>query len=185
MGIFCRLRPANCKQIWSIHVATTPTTLFSIGHSNVAVERLIGLLDQHAIQTVCDVRSAPYSRYNPQFNRETLAESLRASGITYRFMGDTLGGKPADGALRREDGALPDYLRMAASPGFQRSLAQLIGLGQREPTAFMCGEADYRGCHRHRLIAPALIERGVIVWHILPDGSCERGEIEPQQMRMF
>jgi uncharacterized protein (DUF488 family) len=166
-------------------MATTPTTLFSIGHSNVALERLLALLEQHAIQTVCDVRSAPYSRYNPQFNRETLAASLRASDITYRFMGDTLGGKPADGALRTEDGVLPDYARIAASPSFQRGLAQLIDLGMRAPTVFMCGEADYHGCHRHRLITPALIERGVVVWHILPDGSRERGAIEPQQMRMF
>ncbi len=166
-------------------MATTPTALYSIGHSNVAAERLIALLEQHSIRTLCDVRSAPYSRYNPQFNREALAETLRAAGIAYRFMGDTLGGKPTDSALRTEDGALPDYARIAASPDFQRGLNQLIDLGRRAPTAFMCGEADYHGCHRHRLIAPALIERGVLVWHIMPDGSRERGAIEPQQMRMF
>ena len=162
-----------------------PTTLYSIGHSNVAVERLIGLLEQHGVTTLCDVRSAPYSRYNPQFNRETLSDGLRAAGIAYRFMGDTLGGKPADGALRTEDGALPDYAKIAASSGFIRGLDQLIALGAHGPTAFMCSEADYHSCHRHKLIAPALIERGVIVWHIMPDGGLERGEIEPQQMRMF
>jgi uncharacterized protein (DUF488 family) len=166
-------------------MATSPIALYSIGHSNVAAERLIALLERYGIQTLCDVRSAPYSRYNPQFNREALAESLRAAGIAYRFMGETLGGKPSDTALRTEDGALPDYARIAASPGFQRGIDQLIALGARGPTAFMCGEADYRGCHRHRLIAPALIERGLVVWHILPDGGRERGEIEPQQMRMF
>ena len=166
-------------------MATSPITLYSIGHSNVAAERLIALLERDEIRTLCDVRSAPYSRYNPQFNREALAASLRAVGITYRFMGDTLGGKPADGALRTADGALPDYARIAAWPAFQRGIDQLITLGAAGPTAFMCGEADYRGCHRHRLIAPALIERSVIVWHILPDGGRERGEIEPQQMRMF
>jgi uncharacterized protein (DUF488 family) len=166
-------------------MAITPTALYSIGHSNVAAERLIALLEQHSIRTLCDVRSAPYSRYNPQFNRETLAATFHAAGIAYHFMGDTLGGKPADGALRTEDGARPDYMRIAASPDFQRGLNQLIDLGRRTPTAFMCSEADYHGCHRHRLIAPALIERGVLVWHILPDGSRERGEIEPQQMRMF
>src|SRR3954447_21486449 len=141
-------------------MATIPTTLYSIGHSNVAAERLIALLEQHNIRTLCDVRSAPYSRYNPQFNRENLAETLRMTSIAYRFMGDTLGGKPADGALRTEDGALADYAKIAASPDFQRAISQLIDLGQRAPTAFMCGEADYHGCHRHRLIAPALIERG-------------------------
>jgi uncharacterized protein (DUF488 family) len=191
-----RLQIADCRlnQIiynlqyswfWSIAMATTPTTLYSIGHSNVAVDRLIALIERHSIATLCDVRSAPYSRYNPQFNRETLAESLRAAGIAYRFMGDTLGGKPADSALRTEDGALPDYAKIAASPGFQRGLDQLIALGARAPTAFMCSEADYHSCHRHKLIAPALIERGVTVLHILPDGGLERGEIAPQQMRMF
>ena len=166
-------------------MATIPATLYSIGHSNVAAERLIALLDQYRIQTLCDVRSAPYSRYNPQFNREALAATLQAAGITYWFMGDTLGGKPTDSALRTEDGALPDYQKIAASAEFQRAIGQLSDLGRRAPTAFMCGEADYHGCHRHRLIAPALITSGVDVWHILPDGSRERGEIAPQQMRMF
>jgi uncharacterized protein (DUF488 family) len=166
-------------------MATTPTTLYSIGHSNVAAEYLIALLEQHSIRTLCDVRSAPYSRYNPQFNREALAETVHTAGIIYRFMGDTLGGKPADEALRTADGARPNYAQIAAAPAFQRALNQLIDLSRRTPTAFMCGEADYHGCHRHRQIAPALIERGVLVWHIMPNGGRERGEIEPQQMRMF
>ena len=166
-------------------MATDPPALYSIGHSNVAAERLIALLEQHGIRTLCDVRSAPYSRYNPQFNRETLAATLQAAGISYRFMGNALGGMPADAALRSADGSRPDYAKIARSPDFQRALSQLIDLGQRSPAAFMCGEADYHGCHRHRLIAPALIERGVLVWHIMPDGGREHGTIEPQQMRMF
>ena len=162
-----------------------PVQLYSIGHSNAPVERLIALLGQHGITTLCDVRSMPYSRYNPQFNRENLADALRAALIAYRFMGDTLGGKPVDGTLRTEDGALPDYDKIAAAPAFLRGLDQLIALGASGPTAFMCSEADYRICHRHRLIAPALIGRGVAVWHIMHDGGLERGEIEAQQMRMF
>jgi uncharacterized protein (DUF488 family) len=166
-------------------MAADPVQLYSIGHSNVQTERLIALLRQHSITTLCDVRSAPYSRYNPQFNRENLAEALRLAGITYRFMGDTLGGKPDDNALRTEDGALPDYDKIAVSPAFQRGLDQLIACGEHSPTAFMCSEADYRSCHRHKLIAPALIARAVEIWHIMHDGGLEHGEIEPQQMRMF
>jgi len=158
---------------------------YSIGHSNVPIERLIALLSQHAIAALCDVRSMPYSRYNPQFNRETLADNMHLAGIAYRFTDDSLGGKPAVDTLRTEDGALPDDAKIAASPIFNRGIEQLIVLGARQPTAFMCSEADYRSCHRHKLIAPALIERGVIVLHILPDGGIERGAIEPQQMRMF
>jgi uncharacterized protein (DUF488 family) len=159
-------------------MATANIALYSIGHSNVPIERLIELLERHGIATLCDVRSAPYSRYNPQFNREELAASLRGAGIAYRFMGDALGGKPASGAPA-------DYARIAASPPFLRGIEQLIALGRRGPTAFMCGEADYRSCHRHKLVSPALIERGVVVWHILHDGGLERGAIEPRQLRMF
>ena len=162
-----------------------PVQLFSIGHSNVENRALIDLLRQHAIATVCDVRSAPYSRYNPQFNREALAAALHDAGIAYRFMGDVLGGKPIASALRTADGALPDYDKIWVEPSFVRGLEQLITLGMAAPTAFMCAEADYHSCHRHRLIAPALIERGVTLWHIMHDGRLERGTLEARQMRMF
>jgi Protein of unknown function, DUF488 len=181
--VACDLKPEASSEI--ISMTSDPVQLYSIGHSNVTVERLIALLGQHAVTMLCDVRSTPYSRYNPQFNRESLVDALRTTMIAYRFMGDTLGGKPADGALRTEDGALPDYDKIAASPAFLRGLDQLIALGTSGPTAFMCSEADYHTCHRHRLISPALIGRGVVVWHIMPDGGLERGEIEAQQMRMF
>ena len=150
-----------------LHTGATPT-LYSIGHSNVATERLLALLRQHGIATVCDVRSKPYSRYNPQFNREAVAESLVRAGLAYHYFGDTLGG-----------------LADQPAPAFERGIAQLIALGAQAATAFMCAEASYHGCHRQRLITPALIERGVEVWHIMADGSLERGAIAPQQMRMF
>ncbi|NOK61101.1 MAG: DUF488 domain-containing protein [Chloroflexi bacterium AL-W] len=159
--------------------------LFSIGHSNVPVARLIVLLQQHHIGVVCDVRSAPYSRYNPQFNRENLATSLQDQDIIYRFMGESLGGKPQDPMLFSEDGHTPDYIKIAASPTFARSIERLIGLGTQTRTAFMCGEADYRRCPRHVLVTPALIERGITVWHILPDGDLVRGVAVPLQERMF
>src|SRR5512145_3374295 len=159
--------------------------LYTIGHSNVPVERLIDLLATHTITTLCDVRSSPYSRYSSQFNREDLAEQLRSAGITYYYMGDMLGGKPQDSTLRTADGALPDYDKLAASPEFVRGLDRLIALGAQAQVACMCSEANYHTCHRNLLITPALIGRGIAVWHILPDGRLDRGAIEPQQMRMF
>lgn len=58
-----------------------PDTLFTIGHSNHPIEKLVALLRRHRVTAVCDVRSTPYSRYNPQFDRESLKCSLEASGI--------------------------------------------------------------------------------------------------------
>ena len=46
--------------------------LYTIGHSNHSIDRFIQLLDENGIMILVDVRSAPYSRYNPQFNKEDL-----------------------------------------------------------------------------------------------------------------
>ena len=61
-------------------------TVYTIGHSNGTAERLLGLLIQHGVGSVADVRSQPYSRFNPQFNREDLACVLKASGLEYLFL---------------------------------------------------------------------------------------------------
>jgi uncharacterized protein (DUF488 family) len=166
-------------------MSTETIRLYSIGHSNVKTERLIELLEQHGITAVCDVRSAPYSRYNPQFNRENLAESLRQAGLSYHYLGKQLGGMPDDPALRTEDGALPDDTKIMASARFQQGLDRLIALGRQQRTAFMCSEADYRGCHRHRLITPALLNRDIEVVHVMHDGSLQQAQVEPIQIRMF
>ena len=52
--------------------------IYTIGHSNHPIDRLVALLQQHHIEALADVRSNPYSRFNPQFNREKLQASLAA-----------------------------------------------------------------------------------------------------------
>jgi uncharacterized protein (DUF488 family) len=160
-------------------------TLYSIGHSNGTAEHLIALLQQHAIVNLCDVRSVPYSRYNPQFNREALMPVLRSHAIRYWYLGKQLGGKPQyDPALLADAEALA-LVQARERVAFERGIAQLIALGRSAPTAFMCSEADYRHCHRHHLISPALLAQQVQVWHVLADGRLERGEAMLHQTSMF
>ena len=71
-------------------------TVFTIGHSTHPQERFIALLRQHGINALCDVRPKPYSRMNPQFNREELEVALQAHGIAYRFLGKELGARSDD-----------------------------------------------------------------------------------------
>ena len=130
-------------------------TVFTVGHSNHEAAAFVDLLDQHDIRLVVDVRSTPYSRYVPQANRENLAQTLEAAGIAYRWMGDSLGGKP--------EGAIGDYDELRASPGFQLGVDRLLDLATQDRTAIMCSEGDHRQCHRHKLITPALLERGARV----------------------
>jgi uncharacterized protein (DUF488 family) len=138
---------------------------------------LIALLRLQDIQLVVDVRSSPYSRYVPQANREALARGLEANGINYQWMGARLGGKP--------EGAVADYDKMRASPSFQEGIASVLALGVRQRTAIMCSEGDHRRCHRHTLIAPALLKLDARVLHIQPDGSLVDEGSEPRQLALF
>ncbi len=153
------------------------TTIHTIGHSNHEFADLLALLRQHSIQMVVDVRSSPYSRYVPQANRETLSRALESAGIFYRWMGDRLGGKP--------EGVVPDYDKLRTSPAFQQGIADLLKLAVNLSTALMCSEGDHRQCHRHKLITPALLDQGVHVLHIQPDGSLIDEDKEPRQLTLF
>ena len=77
--------------------------IFTVGHSTHAAEAFVALLRTHGVTAVADLRSAPYSRFNPQFNRETLARALEAQRIRYVFLGRELGARPDDPACY-EDG---------------------------------------------------------------------------------
>jgi uncharacterized protein (DUF488 family) len=145
-------------------------TLWSIGHSNLDTARFLDLLRAHDIAVLADVRTTPYSRHWPQFNREELARSVEAAGIRYIFMGRELGGKPESTALRGLTG-LPDYDAIAATALYQGGLARLMELGREQRTAFMCSEGDPTKCHRERLVARSLRAAGWTVHHILSDGS--------------
>jgi uncharacterized protein (DUF488 family) len=144
--------------------------LFTIGHSNIPMDLFLDRLRQHGVQVLVDVRTAPYSRFCPQFNEPRLRRIVEAAGLRYHFAGEALGGKPEDQALRGEDGT-PDYDKIAATEQYQDGLRQLEALAVEYRVAIMCSEADPAHCHREKLIARSLRARGVEVAHILPDGS--------------
>jgi uncharacterized protein (DUF488 family) len=123
------------------------------------------------------VRSIPYSRHAPQANRQTLAQALASVDIEYQWMGDLLGGKPG--------GEIPDYDELRTRPSFQQGIADLVSLAREHPTAVMCSEGNHRRCHRHKLIAPLLLEQGFTLLHIQPDGSLVDEKGEPRQLALL
>ncbi len=159
--------------------------IYTIGHSDHTIPAFVELLRKFDIALLVDVRSQPYSRWTPQFNREDLAHDLQAAGIAYRSMGDSLGGRPTDPTLYDPGEERPDYERMAQTETYQRGIAQLLDLAREQPVVVMCSEGDYHHCHRHKLIAQTLLERGIEVQHIQPDGTTAAGEIIPQQLSLF
>ncbi|HXX48459.1 MAG TPA: DUF488 domain-containing protein [Myxococcota bacterium] len=147
--------------------------LASVGHSNRSASELIALLREADIRCVADVRRFPVSRRFPQHTRRRLEAELAAAGVAYVFLGDALGGRrePAPASDPARNGAwrepsLRAFADALDSPETTAGLAELVALGSRAPTAFLCAERDWRQCHR-QIIADALVAQGQRVVHLL------------------
>lgn len=143
-------------------------TLYSIGHSNLSFEAFLARLRQAGIEAVADVRSSPWSRFNPQFNRETLKASLKAAGIAYSHL-EELGGRPAQRRFYCE--GVADYRKMRTAPAFEAGLQRLDDGARRYRIAIMCSEQNPLECHRCLLVGRALHDAGRPIVHLLHDGS--------------
>jgi len=147
-------------------------TIFTIGHSTHQQECFIELLKRHGITALCDVRSKPYSRMNPQFNRKELEKALIARGIAYRFLGRELGARSDDPTCY--EGGKVKYQKLAETELFKRGLKRVRrGLKENFRIALMCAEKEPLECHRTILVARHLAALGIDIQHIHADGHLE------------
>lgn len=161
----------------SEHTATlvpvqSPSVIWTIGHSNHTLDRFVGLLKDEGIEFVVDVRSYPYSRVAPQFNREELYAALVRAGLRYLFLGDELGGRPSRDEDYDEQGRAL-YGRMAQTPQFQAAVERLLSGCRDHRIALLCSEGQPHECHRRLLVGKVLTEREVQLRHILPTGAVQ------------
>ncbi len=145
-------------------------TVWTVGHSNHEFEYFAGLLTGEQIKLVVDVRSSPYSRFAPQFNRNALEEQLPRLEVDYLYLGDELGGRPSRDDHYDDDGhAL--YEPMSLEPAFRKAVERVKEDVANHRIALMCSEADHADCHRRLLVGRVLTREGLRMRHILPDGS--------------
>lgn len=149
--------------------------IFTIGHSNHGLERFLGLLQHYEIETLADIRSKPFSRFSPHFNRNSLQKAVEGLGIHYLYLGDILGGMP-DGPSMRDVCGRVSFGLIAASEPFRTALETVVREAVIGRTVIMCAEDDPRRCHRCHLVTPHLVDRGLAVLHIRGDGRLERQE---------
>jgi uncharacterized protein (DUF488 family) len=172
-----------------------PTQIYTIGHGNASASDFVDLLNRSGIQVIVDVRSAPYSQYAPQYNRETLAKILADAGIEYVFAGEYLGGRPQDPTCYKH-GKVPtgkvdylklvDYAEVARRPWYIKGIDRLVQIASERPTAVMCSEENPHNCHRYHLISPTLEARGLTVTHLRQkEEAQERDTSQPQQLSLF
>lgn len=149
-----------------------PASLYTLGHSRHSVETFIALLKQHRIERVVDVRGQPYSRYNPQFNRERLAGRLNAEQIDYTWSGEHLSGRPRERCFYASSGEVL-WDKLAAKPELQAELDALAAKAHLHRLVLVCAEEDPMRCHRRFLLTPLLSRHGVEVLHLRGDGRVE------------
>jgi uncharacterized protein (DUF488 family) len=146
--------------------------IYTVGHSNHPIERFLALLQGHGVEVLADVRSMPYSRFNPQFKRDALAGALARNDIEYLFLGQELGARSKDRACYDDAGRV-SYRKLAETEFFRRGIERLLTTSRSRTTAIMCAEKDPLDCHRTILVARALEARGESILHILASSEIE------------
>ena len=152
------------------------TELFTIGHSNHTIDRLVALLKQHEIESLVDVRRFPSSRRLPHFNRPNLAEVLKEHGIDYHWL-ESLGGHRNKGLADSpnfgiRDQSFRNYADHMLSDDFREGADWLLGIAENRRVAIMCAEKSLHDCHR-KLTSDFLVAGGAVVKHVLADGPLE------------
>ena len=165
----------------SVPAPDSEGVVFTIGHSTRSTGEFLDLLKAHGIRRVGDVRTIPRSRRNPQFNSDSLPETLAAAGIAYTHLAG-LGGlrHPKSDSVNqgwRNDSfrGFADYMQ---TPEFEQGMSALVELARNHAVAIMCAEAVPWRCHRS-LIGDALLVRGVSVKDIMSETDTRRHALTP------
>lgn len=150
------------------------SSIFTIGHSTLALADFIAILKNYDIRLLVDIRTVPRSRTNPQYNQDSLPDALVAERLKYTHLAGL-------GGLRSRNKAFPvgespnsgwenssfrNYADYALTPSFSQSLDELIAIAT-VPTAIMCAEAVWWRCHR-RIVADYLLVRGITALDLIP-----------------
>jgi len=143
------------------------STLYSIGHGNKTIEKFIHELKQFNIEYLVDVRTTPFSKWNPHFNQNDLQFMLKEHNIGYIFLGDKIGGLPSDKSCYSEDGKV-DYKLVREKTFFKEGLDRLIKANSKGiKIATMCSETNPEECHRSKLIGKELLLENIDMKHII------------------
>jgi len=144
--------------------------IYTIGYGNRSIGGFVKLLQNYEIKFLVDIRSQPYSRFNPDFSKDSLEKCLKQHLIQYIYMGDTLGGRPKDSSCYIDNKV--DYAKLREKSFYQKGISYLHTAWEKQLCiALMCSEAKPQECHRSKLIGNTLVEQQIDVTHIDETGA--------------
>lgn len=152
------------------------STIYSIGHGNKGLDVFIKELESFNIKYLIDIRSKPYSKWNPQFSQVALKREVERNDIKYVFLGDKLGGLPDDRSCYDSEGKVVyDFIKN--KDFFQEGLNRLITANNKAiKIAIMCSESKPEECHRSKLIGEELLKIDISINHIIAENKIKSQE---------
>jgi uncharacterized protein (DUF488 family) len=181
MLLFLFLSPIKVQHrqaYWYYMIMTN--ALYTIGYASFSMDEFIHILRKYDITALADIRSAPYSKFRPEFKKDHLQKALPANGISYIFLGNLLGARVEDSACYA-DGKL-NYHLLKESQNYRTGITRILNGIKNEPITLMCAEKDPLNCHRTFLVCRAVRSFPVNIKHILADGSCEEHSITERRL---
>lgn len=160
------------------------SSIYTIGHSTRTIEVFVDILRASGVTQLVDIRSHPRSRTNPQYNFDTLPQTLAQYQIGHVYLKDLGGRRPrqpsVDPTMNNfwQNHSFHNYADYATTAPFQTGLGKLLELGAQKPSAVMCSEAVWWRCHR-RIVADYLLHKGCAVYHLMGEGRVEPAKMTP------
>lgn len=156
-------------------ITNSTIPIYTIGYGNRKIEEFLELLKKYKIRYLIDIRSSPYSKYNPDFSKNRLESHLSEYNVHYVYMGDTLGGRPNVPSCYTNGKV--DYQKVRQKGFYIQGITRLRKAWEKKINVIiLCSEAKPQECHRSKLIGETLIEYGIDIAHI-----DEKGEIKTHE----
>lgn len=158
--------------------------VYTVGHSTRTIEEFVDILRGAGVTQLIDIRSHPRSRTNPQYNLDTLPETLAQYQIGHVYLKELGGRRPrqrlVDPATNSfwQNQSFHNYADYAMTEAFQTGLGELLALSAEKPSAIMCSEAVWWRCHR-RIVADYLLNAGIAVYHLMGADRTAPAKITP------
>lgn len=160
--------------------------IYTIGHSTHPQAYFLELLNEYSINCLVDVRSIAASSYNPQYNKESLSDFLKANGITYLHFAEEFGARQSDPKVLDHEGRV-DFIKVQKSVHFKRGVERLWqGIEKQFTITLMCSESNPMDCHRFSMISTALEKYGFQIRHILKDKTVKTtADLEHELLKKY
>ena len=160
--------------------------IYTLGHSNYPFDKFIEILKKYDINCVVDIRSTPYSKYNTQYNKEFLHETLKNLGYTYIYMADEFGAKRKTKVSYNDEG-YADFDKVILEDEFKRGIERLkVGCSKNYKIVLLGAMQEPIRCHRAILLGKELIKAGFYVKHIMHEGDLKvQSELEEQLLEKY